>query len=150
MAKTWIQILLSRFIWDILFMILNCVSPGTLLPLIWFSISACRPVFGTKICSWTLSLFALDLRRGDRGLISNTPGRSYNGQSKPGFSAHTRVSGKSLWLLCGNPVLSGPGFLQTGPIKMVYARAGSFGGGVGVLSVLYQKYMCSSSTIRSQ
>ena len=34
--------------------------------------------------------------------------------------------------------------------QMVYARAGSFGGGVGALSVLYQKYMCSSSTIRSQ
>lgn len=116
-------------------MILNCASPGIVLPLIWCSISACRPVFGTKICSWILSLFAHDLWRSDRGLIFNTPGRSYSGQSKPGFSAHTRIAGKSLWLLWGNPVLSGPGFLQTGPIKVVYDRAGSFGGGVRALSV---------------
>lgn len=113
-------------------------------------ISAGRPVFGTKICSRMLRLFAHDLWRGDRGLISNTPGRSYSGQSKPGFSARTRVAGKSLGLLCGNPVLSRPGFLQTGPIKMVYDRAGSFGGGVGALSDLYQKYMCFPSTIKSQ
>lgn len=35
--STWIRVLLSRFTWDILFLILSCASPGTVLPPIWYS-----------------------------------------------------------------------------------------------------------------